>query len=108
MGNPAITAADLRRHVEILASPQFAGRMTGTIGELKATQYVAEEFRGLELEPAGENNTYFQQFDFTAGMEIEKTSTLKLDGPRKAIKKISTQIIQIGDLLLGLQQVRHL
>ena len=92
MGSPAITAADLRRHVETLASPQLEGRMTGTIGEQKATQYVAEEFRRLGLEPAGENGTYFQQFNFTAGMEIEKSSTLKLDGPRKVTRRFSPKI----------------
>ena len=92
MGSPAITAADLRRHVEILASPQLEGRMTGTMGEQKATQYVAEEFRRLGLQPAGENSTYFQQFNFTAGMEIKKSSTLKLDGPRKATRKFRPKI----------------
>ena len=84
-----ILAADMREHVEALASPGFEGRMTGTTGEQKATQYVAEEFRRLGLEPAGQNSTYFQQFNFTAGMEIEKSSTLKLDGPRKALRKIN-------------------
>jgi len=87
-----ILAADIRQHVEALASPEFEGRMTGTVGEQKATQYVAEEFRRLGLEPAGENNTYFQQFNFTAGMEIEKSSMLKLDGPRKALRKINPKI----------------
>jgi Tol biopolymer transport system component len=91
-GAPEILAADMRQHVEALASPQFEGRMTGTTGEQKATQYVAEEFRRLGLEPAGENNTYFQPFSFTAGMEIKKTSTLKLDGPRKALRKIRPKI----------------
>ena len=84
-----ILAADMREHVEALASPGFEGRMTGTTGEQKATQYVADEFRRLGLEPAGQNSTYFQQFNFTAGMEIEKSSTLKLDGPRKALRKIN-------------------
>ena len=84
-----ILAADMREHVEALASPRFEGRMTGTTGEQKATQYVADEFQRLGLEPAGQNNTYFQQFNFTAGMEIEKSSTLKLDGPRKALRKIN-------------------
>ena len=40
----AITVAELKNHVEILASQDFAGRKTGTEGELKATEYVAEEF----------------------------------------------------------------
>ena len=92
VGTPEILAADMRQHVETLASPHFEGRMTGTTGEQKATQYVAEEFQRLGLEPAGENSTYFQKFNFTAGMEIEKSSTLKLNGPRKALRKFNLKI----------------
>jgi len=89
---PEILASDIRQYVEDLASPEFEGRMTGTEGEQKATKYIAEEFQSLGLEPAGENSTYFQQFNFTAGMEIEKSSMLKLDGPLKALRKLSPKI----------------
>lgn len=81
VGNPEITVADLQRHVETLASAEFAGRMTGTDGERKATDYVAGEFQRLGLESGGDNATYFQPFTFTAGVEIDSTSRLTIRNP---------------------------
>ncbi len=72
----AIRAADLRRHVEALASDAMAGRLTGTPGEHMATDYVAQLFKRYGLVPAGDNGTYFQHFEFTAGVELGKTNTL--------------------------------
>ena len=51
--DPSITVAELKNHVEILASEDYAGRKTGTEGELKATEYVAEEFEKIGLDPGG-------------------------------------------------------
>lgn len=60
--------ADAVRHVEYLCRPQLAGRMTGTRGELLATNYVALHFETLGLIPAGDDGSYFQEFEFTAGV----------------------------------------
>jgi Tol biopolymer transport system component len=68
--SPEITAADLRTHITTLASDAFEGRLTGTPGEQKATQYVASHFRAFGLVPAGENGSYFQPFNFTAGVNV--------------------------------------
>jgi hypothetical protein len=57
---PAITAQDLRQRLGIFAADSMMGRETGTAGNVKATDYVAAEFRRLGLEPAGDNGTYFQ------------------------------------------------
>ena len=40
--DPAISAADMRKHLEYLASDELRGRLTGTEGEKLATQYVAD------------------------------------------------------------------
>lgn len=60
--------ADAVRHVEYLCRPQLGGRMTGTKGEQLATNYVALHFETLGLLPAGDNDTFFQEFEFTAGV----------------------------------------
>src|SRR5262245_42116946 len=65
---PAISAEDLRQHITYLASEQMGGRMTGTEGERRATAYVAAVFHGMGLAPAGDNSTFFQSFEFTAGV----------------------------------------
>lgn len=75
----AISEADLRAHVEALASDTTEGRLTGTAGERIATSYVARVFRSIGLEPDGENHTYFQGFGFTAGVSLGEGNTLQID-----------------------------
>lgn len=72
----AITAKDLQTHVEFLSSESLEGRLTGSIGEQRATQYVAEIFHCLGLEPAGDKGTFFQEFNFTSGVSFGKNNSL--------------------------------
>ncbi len=67
---PEIRAEDVRKHVERLASDEFAGRLTGTDGERLATEYVAGEFKRIGLAPAGPDGAFFQDFEFTAGAAL--------------------------------------
>jgi Tol biopolymer transport system component len=67
---PEIRAQDLRLHVSYLASDQTEGRLTGTQGAQRATDYVASAFQFLGLEPAGDDGTYFQSFEFTSGVSL--------------------------------------
>jgi Tol biopolymer transport system component len=70
-----ITATDAKLHVVRLAAAEMDGRQTGTAGERKATQYVADVFDGLGLAPAGDDG-YFQAFDFTSGVRIDGVNML--------------------------------
>jgi len=56
----AISADRIKNDVRILASDEFLGRGPGEPGEAKATAYIAEAFRAAGLQPAGENETWFQ------------------------------------------------
>ncbi len=76
MTAPEIQAADLQRHIEILASEQMAGRLTGTVGEHAATAYAAALFEEFGLVPAGDGESYFQPFPFTAGVSLGPDNTL--------------------------------
>ena len=81
-----ITPADMRQHVTYLASDALTGRLTGTEGELLATQYVADTFRDIGLVPFGDDNGWFDGFDFTAGVALGADNQLTLtgkDGPKK-------------------------
>jgi len=57
---PAITAADLMTRLYLYADDSMQGRETGTIGNVKATDYIAAEARRVGLKPAGDSGTYFQ------------------------------------------------
>ena len=71
-----ISANDIRRHVVNLASEAMDGRLTGSKGERMATDYVADAFRSLGLEPAGEDGGFFQTFAFTAGASLGEANRL--------------------------------
>ncbi|MEM7041481.1 MAG: M28 family peptidase [Pseudomonadota bacterium] len=75
-----VSAEDLRHHVEALASDAMEGRLTGSQGELLATDYVAKAFERLGLEPAGDDGSWFQPFDFTAGVSLGEGNRLEIAG----------------------------
>ena len=59
-----ITANDLRTRIYGLADDSMQGRRIGEPGNFKATTYIANEFKRLGLEPAGDSGTYFQVLPF--------------------------------------------
>ncbi len=75
-----IDAEDLRRHVEILASDEMEGRLTGTPGERRATAYVAGVFEAMGLQPAGDAGGFFQGFDFVSAVRLGKANRLSVAG----------------------------
>ena len=75
-----ISADDLRRHVEALASEAMDGAADRQSGEQLATDYVAKAFERLGLEPAGDDGSWFQPFEFTAGVSLGDGNRLAIDG----------------------------
>ncbi|HSR49415.1 MAG TPA: M28 family peptidase [Acidobacteriota bacterium] len=73
-----IAVEDLRQHVAFLAADRLEGRLTGTAGERMAGDYIARVFASLGLLPAGEEGTYFHDFEFTSGVEVGKDSRLRI------------------------------
>ena len=57
---PPIGTDDLARHIRVLASDEYQGRMPGTEGEALTTSYIVEQFQARGLEPAGANGGWFQ------------------------------------------------
>ena len=76
-----IALSDLEKFVSTLASDQFEGRGTGDPGERMATEYFAAFLEGLDLVPEGDDDTFFQPFEFRAGMELEGENSLTVPGP---------------------------
>jgi hypothetical protein len=86
IGSARATEQDLRSHVNYLCSDALGGRLTGSAGEKLATQYIATQFQKLGLVPAGDNGTYFQEFDFTAGIALGKNNFLVITN-KKGVKR---------------------
>ena len=70
-------ASDIGRHVDYLCRPELGGRLTGTEGEKNATAYVASVLESLDLKPAGDSSTFFQDFPFTSGVDLGESNRLQ-------------------------------
>ena len=60
----------IRQHIEFLADDALEGRMTGSEGAKRAAEHIAAQFEALNLKPMGDEQSYFQTFEFTAGRRI--------------------------------------
>jgi len=58
--SPGITARDLSTRLYIFADDSMMGRQFGTEGNLKGTQYIANELARLGIQPGGPGGSYFQ------------------------------------------------
>lgn len=56
-----ITAADLKKHLTIVASAEMEGRETATPGEYKAAAYLIEQMKAIGLQP-GNNGQWLQPY----------------------------------------------
>lgn len=71
-------------HIRYLASDQLKGRGNGSEELEQAAEYIARHFREAGLLPAGEGNTYFQEFELTLGLELGSENQITFqfkDGP---------------------------
>ncbi|WP_444910026.1 M28 family metallopeptidase [Microbulbifer sp. TRSA005] len=89
-------AADLHKHIAILASDKFEGRAPATKGEELTVNYLAEQFKALGLEPgamdAAGKPSWFQQVPIVE-MEIETTPlTFKGDGFEQNLQPIDDMV----------------
>jgi hypothetical protein len=75
----AITPADLMTRLYIIADDSMLGREAGTLGNVRATNYIAREMQRMGLRPAGDDGTYFQTIPIVIS-RIDTTRQLAVDG----------------------------
>ena len=73
----AIRESDIRRDLFALADDHFRGREGGTLDELKASVWLADQIRATGMLPAGDDGTYFQWFNIQR-TRLSKSSTLRI------------------------------
>lgn len=73
----AIKETDIKRDVYALADDHFLGREAGTLDELKAAMWWADELRKAGISPAGDDGTYFQYFNLWRN-RISAASSVKI------------------------------
>src|SRR5262245_56050646 len=81
----AIREADLRHDVGEMASPAMRGREGGTIDEMRASVWVAEQYRKIGLKPKGDDSSYYQWFDMTRTRVSVTASSASIGGRAMAL-----------------------
>jgi len=59
----SITVADIKEHVNVLASDTFEGREAGSQGGMAAGVYLGEQYRKYKLAGGTSDNRYYQSFN---------------------------------------------
>ncbi len=73
-----ITAADLKKHLTIIASDEFEGRETGTEGQRKAAAYIENQFIEMGLKKPAALKTYQQLYPLF--QDSVQSSLLSING----------------------------
>ena len=66
----------LNKHISYLASDELKGRLTGSVGEQKAADYISAQFKSLGLKPYN-GKTYLQKFDYKVRLSPNDSITDK-------------------------------
>jgi Zn-dependent M28 family amino/carboxypeptidase len=81
----AITAADLLKHIKVLASDEYEGRAPGSKGEELSVKYIYEQFKALALQPGNPNGTYIQEVPL-AGITTAPTASFAVGDKKTELK----------------------
>jgi hypothetical protein len=81
----AIREADLKRDMYALAGDEMRGREAGTLDELRASMWIADEMRKIGLAPRGEDGTYFQWWNMRRTRISTGSSSISLHGRTLAL-----------------------
>ncbi|EAZ94646.1 WD40-like beta Propeller [Flavobacteria bacterium BAL38] len=62
----------LKKHISYLSSDELQGRLTGSVGEKKAADYIVKELKSFGLKPYA-NNSFFQTFNYKVKVNPHST-----------------------------------
>ncbi|MBL0925236.1 MAG: M28 family peptidase [Sphingomonadaceae bacterium] len=89
-----VSEADLRGHIEILASDEYEGRQPGTAGEAKTVKYIAEQWAKAGLKPAAADGSWFEPVPLIQRAQGSSTHIFTAKG--RKLRIVSDDIILIG------------
>jgi hypothetical protein len=81
----AIRQADLKRDMYALAGDEMRGREAGTLDEMRASMWVADQMRTVGLTPRGDGGSYFQWWNMRRTRIATGSSSVTLRGRTLAL-----------------------
>lgn len=76
----AIRESDITRDLAFFAGDSLRGRESGTIDEMRASMWVADEMRKIGLEPLGDFGSWFQWWNMRRTRISSLSSSVTVDG----------------------------
>ncbi len=73
----SIRQADIRRDMNALAGDEMRGREAGTLDEMRASMWIAEQMRKIGLTPHGDAGSWFQWFNMRRTRISTTSSSIK-------------------------------
>ena len=89
-----VTEADLRRHVEILASDEFEGRGPGTEGERKTLTYLESQWAKAGLKPGARDGGWYQPVELVR--RGPKQANVQFFAKGDKLRIVSDDILLVG------------
>ncbi|MEP6765507.1 MAG: M28 family peptidase [Gemmatimonadaceae bacterium] len=74
----AIKEADLKHDLYEMAGPAMRGREAGTLDEMRASMWVADQLRAIGVKPAGTDGSYFQWWNMRRTRVSTASSSAKV------------------------------
>ncbi len=89
-----IKEADLKRDLYAFASDGMRGREAGTVDEMRASIWVAEQLRAMGAKPAGQDGSYFQWWNMLVTRVSTVSSSATIGGKSLTLWK---DIVPLGN-----------
>ncbi|MBK6706032.1 MAG: M28 family peptidase [Sphingomonadales bacterium] len=89
-----VTEADLRQHVEILASDEYEGRGPGTEGERKTLVYLEDQWARAGLKPAARDGSWYQPVELVR--RGPKQANVQFFAKGEKLRIVSDDILLVG------------
>ena len=95
-----IREQDLRRDLFDMAGDAARGREAGTLDEMRASIWTAEQLRSIGLQPMGEDSTFFQWFNMRRTRVSTAGSSVRIGGkPFTLWTDVSPASNTVGDVV---------
>jgi Zn-dependent M28 family amino/carboxypeptidase len=103
-----IKESDLRRDEYAMAGDAMRGREAGSLDEMRASMWVADQMRQIGLKPGGEDSSYFQWWNMRRTRISTPNSSVKIGGrpltlwkevtpTSNAVANVSAPTVFVGD-----------
>jgi hypothetical protein len=83
---PPVDADRLLDHIRFLASDDMKGRASGSPELERAADYIAQQFKDIGLAPGGDDGSWFEPFELTAGVNVGNGNSLVISDRARSVR----------------------